>query len=76
MNIYTCFESRCTSAESETTSENKQSRVVEELKTNLMSLIVFIVRFAAWSTSASSCKTDTTKHHPQQTPTHNDKKLR
>jgi len=47
MNIYTCFESRCTSAESETTSENKQSRVVEELKTNLMSLIVFIVRFAA-----------------------------
>jgi len=26
--------------------------------------------------SASTCKTDTTKHHPQQTPTHNEKRTR
>ena len=25
---------------------------------------------------ASTCKTDTTKHHPQQTPTHNEKRTR
>ena len=24
----------------------------------------------------STCKTDTTKHHPQQTPTHNEKRIR
>ena len=26
--------------------------------------------------SASTCKPDTTKHHPQQTPTHNEKRTR
>jgi len=39
--------------------------IVEELKTNLMSLV-----------SASTCKTYTTKHHPQQTPTQNEKRKR
>jgi len=30
---------------------------------------------AGWS-SASTCNTDTTKHHPQQTPTYNEKRTR
>ena len=92
--------------------------LVEELKTNVMSLVVFIslifaqhvsnnitfkpstekaslfrnkaqerqTHYFKWpltlspniphkqNSSASTCKLDTTKHHPQQTPTHNEKR--
>jgi hypothetical protein len=83
--------------------------LVQELKTNLMSLVIFYFTYyllnmfrtlicpssgacdcVEWITSlvilfsfrcvlgfaASTCKTDTTKHHPQQTPTHNEKRTR